>query len=107
PLVEFYTMRIRAEASYIIHRFAAVHVIPDAMNAFPLVHLMEAFDHAKSKLERTVNQLRQRIQYLLDAFKKRRQIVYGSVRQSSSSPIFPIIQSSDNFVMDKAICLKY
>lgn len=52
-------MRIRAEATYIMHRFAAAHIIPDAMNAFPLVHLMEVFDHAKSKVERTVNQLRQ------------------------------------------------
>ncbi|KAG0207779.1 hypothetical protein B0O80DRAFT_40861 [Mortierella sp. GBAus27b] len=58
PLVEFYTMRIRAEATYIMHRFASAHVIADAMNAFSLVHLMEVFDHARSKVERTVNQLR-------------------------------------------------
>lgn len=37
------------------HRFAAAHIVPDAMNAF---HLMGVFVQTKSKVERTVEQLR-------------------------------------------------
>ncbi|KAG0339834.1 hypothetical protein BG000_001231 [Podila horticola] len=58
PLVEFYTMRIHAEATYIMHRFAATYIASEAMNVFPLVHLMEVFEHAKAKVEQTVDQLR-------------------------------------------------
>ncbi|KAG0354841.1 hypothetical protein BG005_006171 [Podila minutissima] len=58
PLIEFYTMRIHAEATYIMHRFAATYIAPEAMNVFPLVHLMEVFEHARAKVEQTVNQLR-------------------------------------------------
>ena len=58
PLVEFYTMRIHAEATYIMHRFAATYIAPEAMNVFPLVHLMEVFEYAKMKVEQTVDQLR-------------------------------------------------
>ncbi|KAF9301824.1 hypothetical protein BGZ74_006226 [Mortierella antarctica] len=58
PLIEFYMMRIHAEATYIMHRFAATYIAPEAMNVFPLVRLMEVFEHAKAKVEQTVNQLR-------------------------------------------------
>lgn len=58
PLVEFYTMRIHAEATYIMNKFASAYIVPAAMNAFPLVHLMEVFEHAKAKVEKTVDQLR-------------------------------------------------
>ncbi|KAF9424154.1 hypothetical protein BGZ76_003551, partial [Entomortierella beljakovae] len=58
PLVEFYTMHVRAEATYVMHKFASSYISPDAMNAFPLVHLMEAFAHAKVKVEKTVAQIR-------------------------------------------------
>ncbi|KAG0015828.1 hypothetical protein BGZ81_011500 [Podila clonocystis] len=58
PLVEFYSMRIHAEATYIMHRFAATYIASEAMNVFPLVHLMEVFEHAKAKVEQTVDQLR-------------------------------------------------
>lgn len=57
PLVEFYTMRIHAEATYIMHRFASAYIPPDSMNAFPLVHLMEVFEYARAKVERTVELL--------------------------------------------------
>ncbi|KAG0017852.1 hypothetical protein BGZ82_000635, partial [Podila clonocystis] len=55
---EFYSMRIHAEATYIMHRFAATYIASEAMNVFPLVHLMEVFEHAKAKVEQTVDQLR-------------------------------------------------
>ncbi|KAF9216834.1 hypothetical protein BGZ59_007833 [Podila verticillata] len=58
PLVEFYTMRIHAKATYIMHRFVVAYIIPEAMNVFPLVHLMEVFEHAKAKVAQTVGQLR-------------------------------------------------
>lgn len=52
-------MRIHGEATYIMHRFAAVYIAPDAMNMFPLVRLMEVFDHARAKVQQTVNQIRE------------------------------------------------
>ncbi|KAG0299675.1 hypothetical protein BGZ98_009860, partial [Dissophora globulifera] len=55
---EFYTMRIHAEATYVLHRFGAAYIAPDAINTFPLIHLMEVFDHARAKVEKTVDQLR-------------------------------------------------
>ncbi|KAG0322854.1 hypothetical protein BG000_002783 [Podila horticola] len=58
PSIEFYSMRIHAEATYIMHRFAAAYIAPEAMNVFPLVHLMEVFEHAKMKVEQTVDQFR-------------------------------------------------
>ncbi|KAF9418274.1 hypothetical protein BGZ76_004431 [Entomortierella beljakovae] len=59
PLVEFYTMQVHAEATYVMHKFATSYISPDAMNAFPLVHLLEVFAHAKVKVEKTVAQIRQ------------------------------------------------
>ncbi|KAF8920967.1 hypothetical protein BGZ58_004173, partial [Dissophora ornata] len=58
PVVEFYTMQIHAEATYVMHKFGVSYISPDAMNAFPLVHLMEVFAHAKVKIEKTVAQIR-------------------------------------------------
>ncbi|KAG0040504.1 hypothetical protein BGZ83_002527, partial [Gryganskiella cystojenkinii] len=58
-LVEFFTLRIHAEATYIMHKFAPSYIAPNAINAFPLVHLMEVFEHAKVKVEQTVSQIRQ------------------------------------------------
>ncbi|KAF9542685.1 hypothetical protein EC957_001740 [Mortierella hygrophila] len=58
PLAEFYTMRIHAEATYVMHRFAATYIASEAINVFPLVHLMEVFEHAKMKVEQTVDQIR-------------------------------------------------
>ncbi|KAG0261890.1 hypothetical protein DFQ27_002718 [Actinomortierella ambigua] len=57
---EFLTMRIHAEATYTMHKFAASFIVPDAMNAFPLVRRMEVFEHAKAKVKKTVNELRRR-----------------------------------------------
>ncbi|KAF9971878.1 hypothetical protein BGZ73_005072 [Actinomortierella ambigua] len=51
PQVEFFSMRIHAEATYIMHRFAVANVISQAMNAFALAHLMETFEHALTKVE--------------------------------------------------------
>ncbi|KAF9162023.1 hypothetical protein DFQ26_003929 [Actinomortierella ambigua] len=45
---EFFIMRIHAEATYIMHKFTASYVVPDAMNAFPLVRRMEVFEHGKA-----------------------------------------------------------
>ncbi|KAF9118220.1 hypothetical protein BGW39_001375 [Mortierella sp. 14UC] len=59
PLVDFYTMRIHAEATYIMHRFATTYIAPEAMNVFPLVHLMEIFEHIQGKVQQTVTQIRQ------------------------------------------------
>ncbi|KAF9115598.1 hypothetical protein BGX30_006222, partial [Mortierella sp. GBA39] len=59
PLVEFYTMRIHAEATYIMHRFATTYIAPEAMSVFPLVHLMEIFEHIQGKVQQTVTQIRQ------------------------------------------------
>ncbi|KAG0341230.1 hypothetical protein BG004_006109 [Podila humilis] len=58
PLVEVYTMQIRAEATYVMHKCASAYFVPDAMNAFPLVRLLEVFEHAKLKAEKTVDELR-------------------------------------------------
>ena len=58
PLVEFYTMRIHAEATYVMHRIATTYIPPEAMNVFPLVHLMEIFEHVKVKVQQTVTQIR-------------------------------------------------
>ncbi|KAG0083236.1 hypothetical protein BGZ93_001963, partial [Podila epicladia] len=51
-------MQIHVEATYIMHRFAATYIASEAMNVFPLVHLMEVFEHAEAKVEQTVDQLR-------------------------------------------------
>ncbi|KAG0261889.1 hypothetical protein DFQ27_002717 [Actinomortierella ambigua] len=55
---EFFIMRIHAEVTYIMHKFAASYVVPEAMNAFPLDRLVEVFEHAKTKVEQTVSELR-------------------------------------------------
>ncbi|KAF9341595.1 hypothetical protein BGZ91_005998 [Linnemannia elongata] len=59
PLIEFYTMRIHAEATYIMHRFASTYIAPEAINVFPLVHMMEIFEHIQGKVQQTVTQIRQ------------------------------------------------
>ncbi|KAG0237444.1 hypothetical protein BGW41_008386 [Actinomortierella wolfii] len=58
PSIEFYKMRMYAEATYVMHKFAATYIVPDAMNAFPLVRLMNIFKYAKDKVEKTVGELR-------------------------------------------------
>ncbi|KAF9992280.1 hypothetical protein BGZ79_003284 [Entomortierella chlamydospora] len=58
PLIEFYTMQVHAEATYIMHKVAASYIPPAAMNVFNLVHLMEVFAHARVKVEKTVAQIR-------------------------------------------------
>ncbi len=52
-----YTMTLYAEAAYIMHRLATAFVPLVAANASLLVHLMEIFEHARSKVERTIEQL--------------------------------------------------
>ncbi|KAG0047784.1 hypothetical protein BGZ83_007218 [Gryganskiella cystojenkinii] len=59
PSIEFYTMRIHAEATYVMHKFASSYIVPSAMNAFSIAHLMEVFEYAKAKVEQTVTQIRQ------------------------------------------------
>ncbi|KAF8942938.1 hypothetical protein BGZ47_005977 [Haplosporangium gracile] len=56
--IDFYTMHLRAEATYVLNRFASAFVAPETLNVSPLAQLMEAFEHAKSKLEGTVEQIR-------------------------------------------------
>ncbi|KAF9090898.1 hypothetical protein BGX27_002135 [Mortierella sp. AM989] len=58
PRVEFYSMQIYAEATYIMHKFAESYIPSSAMNVFPLAHLMEVFAHAQEKVKRTVAQIR-------------------------------------------------
>ncbi|KAG9065534.1 hypothetical protein KI688_001822 [Linnemannia hyalina] len=58
PSIDFYTMHLRAEATYVMNRFATAFIAPEALNVSPLVQLMEAFEHAKSKVEWTVEQIR-------------------------------------------------
>ncbi|KAG0220720.1 hypothetical protein BGX31_010670 [Mortierella sp. GBA43] len=58
PRIEFFTMRIKAEATYIMRRFAVCHVPADSMNMFPIIHLMEAFHHAQATVEKTVAAIR-------------------------------------------------
>lgn len=57
-MVDFFTMKIHTEGTYIMNKFASTFIVPDASNAFPLLRLMEVFAHAKSKVEWTVDQLR-------------------------------------------------
>ncbi|KAG0324422.1 hypothetical protein BG000_002228, partial [Podila horticola] len=58
PFIDFYTMHLRAEATYVMNRFATAFIAPEALNVSPLAQLMEAFEHAKSKVKRTVEQIR-------------------------------------------------
>lgn len=51
-------MRLNAEGIYIMHRFASAIIAPDAMNAFPLIRLMEIFEHVKGKIKQTVTEIR-------------------------------------------------
>ncbi|KAF9299505.1 hypothetical protein BGZ88_006545 [Linnemannia elongata] len=43
---------------YVMHKFAAAYTVPDTMSTFPLVHLMQIFEHTKAKVQRTVDRLR-------------------------------------------------
>jgi len=58
PLVEFYTMRIHAEGTYIMRRFAACYIAADPMNMLPIIALMGAFQHALTKVVKTVAAIR-------------------------------------------------
>ncbi|KAF9343636.1 hypothetical protein BGX26_005432, partial [Mortierella sp. AD094] len=58
PLVEFYTMRIHAEGTYIMRRFAACYIAADPMNMLPIIAMMGAFQHALTKVEKTVAAIR-------------------------------------------------
>ncbi|KAF9927865.1 hypothetical protein BGZ65_006560 [Modicella reniformis] len=58
PLVEFYAMRIRAEGTYIMHRFAVCYIPAEAMNMLPMITMMEAFRYALAKVEDTVAAIR-------------------------------------------------
>ncbi|KAF9919557.1 hypothetical protein BGZ65_012030, partial [Modicella reniformis] len=57
-LVEFFSMQIPAEATYIMRRFAVCYVAADSMNMFPITHMMEAFQHVQEKVEKTVAAIR-------------------------------------------------
>ncbi|KAG0260558.1 hypothetical protein BGZ95_004397 [Linnemannia exigua] len=58
PVVEFFTMKIQSEATYIMRRFALCYVAGDCMNMFPMTHLMEAFQHVQKEVGRTVAAIR-------------------------------------------------
>ncbi|KAF9408041.1 hypothetical protein BGZ94_002465 [Podila epigama] len=58
PLVEFYAMAVRSEATYVMRRFAVCNCPADQMNMFPVVHMMEAFQQLQAKVERTVAAIR-------------------------------------------------
>ena len=42
-----------------MHKFTASYVASEAMNVFPLDHLMEIFENADAKVRQTVAQIRQ------------------------------------------------
>ncbi|KAF9985813.1 hypothetical protein BGZ79_005403, partial [Entomortierella chlamydospora] len=58
PLIEFFSMRICAEGTYIMHKFASTFVPTGAANAFPLLRLMEVCEHAQKKVEECISQIR-------------------------------------------------
>ncbi|KAF9536618.1 hypothetical protein EC957_010309, partial [Mortierella hygrophila] len=58
PRVEFYTMHIHAEATYIMRRFAVCNLASDFMNMVSIIPLMEAFQHAHSMVKKTVAAIR-------------------------------------------------
>ncbi|KAF9932917.1 hypothetical protein BGZ65_004275, partial [Modicella reniformis] len=58
PSTEFYSMRIHAEGTYVMYKFASAFIASGATNAFPLIRLMEICDHAKRKVEQTVSEIR-------------------------------------------------
>ncbi|KAF9545064.1 hypothetical protein EC957_011305 [Mortierella hygrophila] len=49
---------LRAEATYVTNRFAIAFIAPEALNVSRLAQLMEASGHAKSNVERIVEQIR-------------------------------------------------
>ncbi|KAF9345389.1 hypothetical protein BGX26_003173 [Mortierella sp. AD094] len=58
PLTEFFSMRIHAEGTYVMHKFASAFIASGATNAFPILRLMEVCEHAKKIVERTIDQIR-------------------------------------------------
>ncbi|KAG0318875.1 hypothetical protein BGZ99_005391 [Dissophora globulifera] len=58
PLVEFFTMRICSEGTYILRRFAVSYIAADPLNMLPVATLMEAFGHAQSIVNKTVSAIR-------------------------------------------------
>ncbi|KAG0296761.1 hypothetical protein BGZ96_008621 [Linnemannia gamsii] len=56
--VEFFTMHIHAEAMYVMRRFAVCYAMAGCMNMFAIGHMMEAFQHAQTKVEKTVEAIR-------------------------------------------------
>ncbi|KAF9434241.1 hypothetical protein BGZ76_008331 [Entomortierella beljakovae] len=58
PLVEFFSMQIRAEGTYVMHKIASAFIPSGAANAFPLLRLMEICDHVKKKMENCIREIR-------------------------------------------------
>ncbi|KAF9536885.1 hypothetical protein EC957_009496, partial [Mortierella hygrophila] len=58
PLTEFFSMRLHAEGTYVMHKFASAFIVTGAMNAFPILHLMEVCEHAKRMVEQTIGEIR-------------------------------------------------
>lgn len=58
PLAEFFTMKIHAEGTYIMRRFAICYIAANHMNMLPIITLMEAFQHALAKVKKTLTAIR-------------------------------------------------
>ncbi|KAF9994778.1 hypothetical protein BGZ79_000418 [Entomortierella chlamydospora] len=58
PLVEFFTMQIHSEGTYMMRRFAVCYIAADHMNMFSIISMMEAFQHAREKVMKTLNAIR-------------------------------------------------
>ncbi|KAF9436840.1 hypothetical protein BGZ76_002801 [Entomortierella beljakovae] len=58
PLVEFFSMQIRAEGTYVMNKFASTFIPSGATNAFPILRLMEVCDYAKKKMENCIHEIR-------------------------------------------------
>ncbi|KAI7815739.1 hypothetical protein BC939DRAFT_513750, partial [Gamsiella multidivaricata] len=58
PLIEFFIMKICAEGTYILRRFAVCYIATDPLNVLPIVTLMKSFQHAQLKVKKTVSAIR-------------------------------------------------
>ncbi|KAF9191911.1 hypothetical protein BGZ49_003490, partial [Haplosporangium sp. Z 27] len=58
PLVEFFTMQIHAEGTYIMRRIARCYIAANPMSMLPIITMMEAFQHVLAKVMKTVAAIR-------------------------------------------------
>ncbi|KAF9095577.1 hypothetical protein BGX27_001255, partial [Mortierella sp. AM989] len=58
PLIEFFVMKIYAEGTYVMRRFAVCHIPADSMNMLSIISMMEALQHVKEMVTKTVDAIR-------------------------------------------------